>query len=182
MSITQTAEVAGVYKSAVVQWAKRHGVKFHNGNSTRADVWTSEEMATLKALRAEGRTTNEIAALLGRGVWGVRHKVKARGSSNARRGPSNARRSPDQPKEIRPEGVNPSTFYNRRYNKRYPEKRAAHKAVERALVRGEMARGACEKCGNGRTHAHHDDYSRPLDVRWLCSPCHKAEHLMMAAE
>jgi hypothetical protein len=38
----------------------------------------------------------------------------------------------------------------------------------------------CEQCGARppphRLHAHHPDYSRPLDVRWLCSLCHGQEH------
>lgn len=40
----------------------------------------------------------------------------------------------------------------------------------------------CETCGKTPTdrsiiHAHHDDYSRPLHVRWLCASCHKRHHL-----
>jgi len=34
----------------------------------------------------------------------------------------------------------------------------------------------CEQCGAPNAHAHHDDYSRPLDVRWLCRTCHGIEH------
>ena len=43
---------------------------------------------------------------------------------------------------------------------------------------GKLVRQPCEKCGAEKTHGHHDDYSKPLDVRWLCSSCHAAEHPM----
>lgn len=55
----------------------------------------------------------------------------------------------------------------------------AYRIVQRAVAGGRLrAPGACSHCGipNVRLHAHHDDYSRPLDVRWLCSKCHVAEH------
>lgn len=34
--------------------------------------------------------------------------------------------------------------------------------------RGLITRGPCEVCGHPDTQAHHDDYSKPLEVRWLC--------------
>jgi hypothetical protein len=37
----------------------------------------------------------------------------------------------------------------------------------------------CEVCGALPTHAHHDDYSRPLEVRWLCPLHHRQEHRQM---
>lgn len=36
----------------------------------------------------------------------------------------------------------------------------------------------CEGCGAVRAVAHHDDYVRPLDVRWLCPRCHRRHHAM----
>jgi ribosomal protein S27AE len=53
---------------------------------------------------------------------------------------------------------------------------AAHNAVKLAKERGDLIPKPCEQCGDEPTHAHHDDYSKPLDVRWLCPQCHRAEH------
>lgn len=57
-----------------------------------------------------------------------------------------------------------------------PEKYAAQKALNRAIRRGELARKPCEVCGNVRVDAHHDDYSHPLNVRWLCRRHHVQHH------
>ena len=63
------------------------------------------------------------------------------------------------------------------YIARYPEKASARKEVGRAIRAGTLSRGPCEVCGfDGRTHAHHDDYSKPLDVRWLCQRHHTEQH------
>jgi ribosomal protein S27AE len=34
----------------------------------------------------------------------------------------------------------------------------------------------CIRCGNEKSLAHHEDYDKPLDVMWLCQPCHKQRH------
>ena len=48
--------------------------------------------------------------------------------------------------------------------------------LRRAVVSGRLTRQACERCGAPDTEAHHSDYSRPLDVQWLCPACHRAKH------
>lgn len=58
------------------------------------------------------------------------------------------------------------------YRARYPEKIKARNAVNSALQTGKLKRLACEVCGVERVEAHHADYTRPLDVRWLCSTHH----------
>lgn len=55
-------------------------------------------------------------------------------------------------------------------------KRAAHVAVGNAVKSGRLVRQPCEKCGDVEAQAHHDDYSKPLDVRWLCFTHHREHH------
>ena len=54
----------------------------------------------------------------------------------------------------------------------------AHNAVARAIKSGQLERMPCSQCGRADSHAHHDDYDKPLDVRWLCPGCHAQHHHM----
>lgn len=68
--------------------------------------------------------------------------------------------------------------YNRQY-KAIPDnavKIKAHDILRNALRYGKMHRQSCERCGAEKTHGHHDDYTKPLDVRWFCNRCHAAFH------
>lgn len=62
-----------------------------------------------------------------------------------------------------------------------PLKMAARRAVHLALSRGDLARQPCVKCGNPRSEGHHEDYSKPLAVRWLCKKHHAEHHRRYAA-
>lgn len=53
----------------------------------------------------------------------------------------------------------------------------ARYTVHNAVRDGRMKRMPCQKCGaTDRINAHHEDYSKPLDVIWLCSRCHHRYH------
>jgi hypothetical protein len=54
--------------------------------------------------------------------------------------------------------------------------RACWIRYERALKRGELIRDACQHCGDIKSQGHHEDYTKPLDVIWLCRRCHTKEH------
>ena len=57
-----------------------------------------------------------------------------------------------------------------------PAKRKAHNAVNSALRSGKLHRHPCCICGN-KAEAHHEDYSRPLDVIWVCRKHHSELHV-----
>lgn len=62
------------------------------------------------------------------------------------------------------------------YRESNPKKFKAHGKVAYEIRIGNMTSKPCEVCGEKRTHAHHDDYDKPLDVRWLCSKHHNEWH------
>ena len=64
----------------------------------------------------------------------------------------------------------------KRWAERNPEKRAAQVTVGNSIRDGKLIKGPCEICGSEKVHAHHDDYSKPLDVRWLCPQHHSDQH------
>ena len=56
--------------------------------------------------------------------------------------------------------------------------RHAQHAARQAIKKGVLVRGPCESCGTAKdVQSHHDDYDRPLEVKWLCITCHAAHHM-----
>lgn len=45
--------------------------------------------------------------------------------------------------------------------------------------KGKIKQQPCESCGSEDSEMHHDDYSKPLDVKFLCRPCHMGLHKRM---
>ena len=66
-----------------------------------------------------------------------------------------------------------------RWEKKNPIKKAAQTMVGNAVRDGKLHKpSVCELCGthSNRLHGHHDDYAKPLEVRWLCAWCHNKWH------
>ena len=73
--------------------------------------------------------------------------------------------------------------YLRRHREAYPDKDRARQIVNRALREGKIKVKPCVRCGFAfGIQAHHEDYSKPLDVTWLCTPCHGERHREINAE
>ena len=83
--------------------------------------------------------------------------------------------------------------YNREYNRIYrkkhgysnekkwkknnPEKHRANRLAQYAIKLGYIKRKECEMCGSKESIAHHPDYTKPLDVIFLCKIHHYEIHL-----
>lgn len=62
---------------------------------------------------------------------------------------------------------------------RNPDKTNCHKLLHHAVRNGSLTKAdACQACGTseGRIHGHHPDYTKPLEVMWLCAACHSRQH------
>ena len=82
--------------------------------------------------------------------------------------------------------------YYREYNKNWRKKNGYHNeekwdknnhlkvltqgTLQRAVKKGLIEKLPCIICGDKKSIAHHEDYSQPYKVFWLCSAHHKARH------
>ncbi len=48
----------------------------------------------------------------------------------------------------------------------------ARQTLKHAVRTGRVAREPCQVCGAANSEGHHDDYSKPLEVKWLCRKHH----------
>jgi hypothetical protein len=60
-----------------------------------------------------------------------------------------------------------------------PEVILARRKVSTAIASGKLIAKPCERCGADKSQAHHDDYQKPLEVRWLCAIHHAEFHSTM---
>lgn len=78
----------------------------------------------------------------------------------------------------RKRGNRQNAEYLKEYREKYPKKYKAHNWVNNALRDGRLSKqDNCEECSSDfSVEAHHDDYDKPKQVRWLCALCHKRWH------
>ena len=85
-------------------------------------------------------------------------------------------------KQYRTENPDKLIEYSKLELERHPEKVKARESVHWAVQSGRIFKPeSCEKCLQvAKLHGHHTDYSKPLEVNWLCQKCHTEKHLTLS--
>lgn len=85
-------------------------------------------------------------------------------------------RAYDRERSKKPDRLQQFTEYTKFWRSQDKRRAKAHSAVAWAIKKGTLIRLPCVQCGNPKSLAHHEDYDKPLDVVWLCAPCHVQHH------
>ena len=64
-----------------------------------------------------------------------------------------------------------------RWRQANPQAVAAKRLAYDAKRRGDLMPEPCKACGAEPAEAHHEDYNKPLEVRWLCRLHHRERHM-----
>jgi hypothetical protein len=77
------------------------------------------------------------------------------------------------------QGIAASNAAKKKWAEHNRAKKRLHIIVNNAIRAGKIIKHTtCQACGktNCRIEGHHNDYTKPFDVRWLCSACHREWH------
>jgi ribosomal protein S27AE len=139
-------------KRALMEFGRdrsRHDGLEHNCKGCKAEMAAARYARKREAILAQQRASRQES--YPRRAEEIRRQVNERYAADPERHRERKRRSYD------------------------PVKQAARNAVRTAIERGELERQPCG-CGAEYAEAHHDDYDKPLEVRWLCPRCHRQHH------
>jgi hypothetical protein len=98
-------------------------------------------------------------------------------------------RAYDKQRAMKPERVNARKEYAKteagkkshakaliNYREKHTDRYFAHQVFSNAIKDGKVEKLPCFICGDNKVEGHHPDYSRPLDVVWLCNKHHREAH------
>ena len=91
-------------------------------------------------------------------------------------------RAYDRERAKKPERIKATAEITKAWRAEDSRRSLAHSRVAHAIRSGELSRQPCIRCGEAKSLAHHEDYDKPLEVMWLCQPCHKQRHKELLTE
>lgn len=89
-------------------------------------------------------------------------------------------RAYDRQRAKKPHRVKKSLEICKRSREKNPLYNSARLKASRAAKKGIIKKTGCIFCGRPDSHGHHFDYTKPLDVVWLCPIHHRKVHDFMA--
>ena len=140
------------------QWRLKNPDKVRAANKKYALAHPAKVRAIHRVSSCRWQLENPTKSRAIKRRYYLNHKDKAREKGRRRR-----LRIPDE-----------ISKYYKEYRERYPVEYQARLAVQRALRNGSLVRQNCW-CGE-KGQSHHSDYSKPLQVTWLCSKHHGEAH------
>jgi hypothetical protein len=148
MTSTQIAAVTGVHRATICRLAAEHGI---GTMLAKTRLFRPNEVEQMKAIMQQ-RAIDAPQKRIESGKKGGRAiAIKRWGHADGSKKDSYAAANPDRI--------------------------MANRAVKMARTLKRLSPLPCETCGNpDKTVAHHDDYNKPLEIRWLCRTCHRAWH------
>ena len=106
-----------------------------------------------------------------------REKIRAQQKQNwLRYSTENAEALKFKSIEYRKNNPDSAKTQKRRYRAEFGPKVEAKNKVWSHILTGRIKKQPCEICGSEKADAHHDDYSKPMEIRWLCRKHHAEWH------
>ena len=88
----------------------------------------------------------------------------------------------DREREKNPQRIASCIEVTKAWRNEDERRQKAHSKVAYAIKKGVLTKMPCVRCGEQKSLAHHEDYDKPLEVMWLCQPCHKQRHKELKEE
>lgn len=121
------------------------------------------------------RRENKEALAISTSLWYLENKGRHRENTRAWYS-ANKVTVAEATKRWRQENPTRVAIYAQDWRSRNPQKSRAHRIVRVAVKNGKLKKQPCVECGKEKAEAHHEDYSKPLKVIWLCRQCHVDLH------
>ncbi len=153
----QIRETKKKWREKNLEKVKRTQKKYYQENkekiSQRAREWEKENIEHVRELKRD---------------WYAKHKD----DSDFLEG----RRASALKSYLKKKGGDPD-FWKKRYtlDEIFHQKVTARHLAKQAFKEGKIKRQGCKTCGKF-AEMHHPDYSKPLEVEWLCHECHMQLH------
>lgn len=141
--------------------------------------WYAENTERSNAARKKYYEENKEKTLAKTKEYYLRNYERVRERANERnRTPQARKKQNEQVKKWAKENKEKVALNVFKYRERNPEKVYAHQAVMWAVRLNVLKKpDECEKCKRiVKLQGHHEDYSKPLEVQWLCKICHNHVH------